>query len=235
MPNHIINSVKIEGPKGEIKKILDFLKPDENPEIPFDFNKINPMPKSLDIPCSAEAERATKLYAKFYNIASKCCTGDELQKKEEIYRQNLDKDEKRLFDLGKIAVNNLLKYGHATWYSWRIENWGTKWNSYEPHFTQEEECLSFTFDTAWSTPKPIYEKFSELFPTAEITVEYADEDYGYNCGKLTYKGGVETSSWIPEPKPDGVNFACKLWGVDPDEFLEELEEDDGEGGLVEII
>jgi hypothetical protein len=37
------------------------------------------------------------------------------------------------------------------WYDWSVENWGTKWNSYEGHVTDE----GIGFSTAWTPPAPI--------------------------------------------------------------------------------
>ncbi|WP_238738850.1 DUF1281 family ferredoxin-like fold protein [Pseudomonas putida] len=65
--------------------------------------------------------------------------------------------------------------------------WGTKWNAYGQKIDVEGSAL--TFDTAWSAPLPIFKALSALHPTEEITVEFADEDIGSNCGTLKLKGG----------------------------------------------
>ena len=67
------------------------------------------------------------------------------------------------------------------------ESWGTKWNAYQQKVDLEGMCLSF--DTAWNTPMPIFKALSALHPTEEITVVFADEDIGSNCGMLKLKGG----------------------------------------------
>jgi hypothetical protein len=44
------------------------------------------------------------------------------------------------------------------WYSWNVDNWGTKWDitvgGYE---VIDENTVSFTFDSAWSPPTALYE------------------------------------------------------------------------------
>lgn len=46
-----------------------------------------------------------------------------------------------ILKLGKTAVTNFINYGSTGWYDWAIENWGTKWNSYDPWKGQEGERL----------------------------------------------------------------------------------------------
>lgn len=63
--------------------------------------------------------------------------------------------------------------------------WGTKWNAYDV------VCRGYGtfFDTAWSTPYPIFEALANKFPLLKITVLYADEDIGYNCGMFKFFNG----------------------------------------------
>jgi hypothetical protein len=71
------------------------------------------------------------------------------------------------------------------WYAWRVANWGTKWEGYDGRFS--EDCLAFTFDTAWAPPLPIIKKLAEL--TGEkFTLEYMELGMFF-CGK--YKAGQE--------------------------------------------
>lgn len=56
------------------------------------------------------------------------------------------------------AIECYETYGHISWYSWSIDNWGTKWNSYAFHEVDDRDGhLEFMFDTAWSSPVPIFE------------------------------------------------------------------------------
>ena len=81
------------------------------------------------------------------------------------------------------------------WYEWSITNWGTKWNAYEAFRCDTE---TFSIQTAWSCPFPIFGALSEKFPDAEIEVRFADEDTGSNCGVLNFKGGILYDQNIPE-------------------------------------
>lgn len=81
------------------------------------------------------------------------------------------------------------------WYTWNVENWGTKWNSYS---CVMESLNVYTFETAWSSVPKVIEKISKEFPDVEIRYEYADEDTGSNCGSCTYIGGVCHDLFLPE-------------------------------------
>lgn len=74
------------------------------------------------------------------------------------------------------------------WYTWRVENWGTKW---EPrieffHRHSSNPYLSILCDTAWNPPYGIYEELSNKFPNVEIIWFYKEPGMclaGWlNCG-----------------------------------------------------
>ena len=69
--------------------------------------------------------------------------------------------------------------------------------------------------TAWSTPEPIFKKLAEQYPDLLIEIEYADEDLGNNCGSYSYADG----EWVY--KNGDLEFACQMWDVDPEEYMEE--------------
>lgn len=111
---------------------------------------------------------------------------------------------------------NYKKYGYYDWYDWSWDHWGTKWNAYD----QYPEGCRLSFHTAWSTPEPVIKRLSEMFPDVEITVEYADEDIGSNCGTYCYLAGNKES----EAEGD-FEFAAEMWGCLEDyEFNEETGE-----------
>ena len=54
------------------------------------------------------------------------------------------------------------------WYSWRLQNWGTKWDACSVEITRDDEdYLEILFDTAWSPATPIIEKIRELYQDDE--------------------------------------------------------------------
>ena len=81
------------------------------------------------------------------------------------------------------------------WYTWRLQNWGTKWDVYESHCTRfDANTLQLYFYTAWSPPMPIYDKLVDM--GFEVTARYLDEGWGY-IGE--YTGGfahkMESGDW----------------------------------------
>ncbi len=125
----------------------------------------------------------------------------------------------------KQQQDNITKYGYPTWYEFASKEWGTKWNSYDEKLLDN----AIRFDTAWSTPIPVFEKLSAMIPHATIIVKHADEDCGYNCGITEYKDGEQTSwedhSAKSQPEEDAKSFACELKYNNPNEWKEWEDED----------
>ena len=74
------------------------------------------------------------------------------------------------------------KYGFDNWYDWALHNWDTKWDVdfdlvFEPlvrlGFTYYE--LSLEFNSAWSPPLAVWQKFVDRYPKG--TFEVADLQY----------------------------------------------------------
>ena len=60
------------------------------------------------------------------------------------------------------------------WYSWRLANWGTKWDAYEVEIDDSEMHNGFevTFDTAWSPPEEICASLRSDYPDLHISWFY---------------------------------------------------------------
>jgi Ferredoxin-like domain in Api92-like protein len=66
----------------------------------------------------------------------------------------------------------------CNWYSWNLQNWGTKWNAYQGSLGQAEDGRAFLkFDTAWSIPYPVMSAFANRFA---IPFEHRYYDEGHN-------------------------------------------------------
>lgn len=193
MPNQVTNRLTIKGSDAQVKEVLDFLKSTNSKGeiILIDFNKIEPMPEALDISSDSDGEIGMK-----YILASQpnYMTKIALAKYPELRNLVVEvdgirmSDPKRYEDIikkGKQYLRNIADYGCKTWYEWRIEHWGTKWNAYE---TSMVDATTLEFLTAWSGVPELIKKLATKFPDVEFEYIYADEDLGYNVGSYRIQG-----------------------------------------------
>ena len=207
MPNYVKNILSFDGDQDQVSRLFSTIQGENGP---VDFDKLIPMPSELEIESGSRTAAGFKKYMEF--VAD---TGfsTEMEPAYLAAHPEIDREE---WDLGKQAYQNIQKYGCPTWYEWRIQNWGTKWNV--SHGEVADGRLSFL--TAWNAPKPVMEKLSGMFPMVSIHHTWADENIGYNCGEHTYKNGTVTQEHFPTGQ-EAVELGCDLWNVDPEEFLSE--------------
>ena len=209
MPNYVKHVVSITSENdATIKKVKNILT---DPEGNFTFQGIIPRPKSLEIEASTYTEEGVA-----YHRADKEKQAEMLEKWKKHWNDDVVE---RIIRLGEIGIENIEKYGYATWYDWSIDNWGTKWDACDTNVFTYDNYIGIEFQTAWSTPYPVFEKLAKEFPDIEIEVKYADEDLGTNCGIYAFKNGVE--SYRTEM---GADFAQDLWGYDDDCLFPDEEE-----------
>ena len=216
MPNHIQNIVTIKGNKEEVAKCAETIFKGDN----FSFKNIIPRPIDLEIEKSSYVDDGIALI-----------NGTEEQKERVIAKFKMWANTERPLEtiieeakeLGRKALENERKYGFMDWYHWSIKNWGTKWDAYEVDYDVTENIINLNFQTAWSTPYPIFEEMSRMFPNLSIYVDFADEDLGNNCGEYEFEGGEATKF-----DEGDLAFACEIWGYDYDEIMREREENDEE-------
>ena len=101
------------------------------------------------------------------------------------------------------------------------ESWGV---SREPEELDSILChnntvLEYSFDTLEKAPLPVFRKLAETYPGYHMTIKFASEEYGENCGIYESKEGEKELSFL-EPD-DPFVFACEIWDVDPDEEMQE--------------
>lgn len=226
MPNWVQNNIIFSGDDAEIKKMLEAIKADEIGFGSIDFNKIIPMPESLIIESGSRTSKGIDMVKTYLESMP-----EELKSKEGTYEEFFedlrnhiadisDEEEKKIWDIGVTAVDNIYKYNVPTWYEWCCENWGTKWNACSCSEVNENS-KTISFQTAWSTPFPVMKKLSEMFPNIEVCGEFADEDIGQNYGKYTFKGGKLKSMWQPtdeETNKEALEFAAKVWDTELDSY-----------------
>lgn len=83
-------------------------------------------------------------------------------------------------------MRSLRETGFANWNDWSVAKWGTKWNAYSADRVAPDRLR---FETAWSAPHPIAVELSKQHPTEPIRLRWADEDFGFNAGDVTFLAG----------------------------------------------
>jgi Ferredoxin-like domain in Api92-like protein len=224
MPNWVTNILTFEGEQNQIDQLLQKIKGEpfeDGSENPISFNSIIPMPAELE----GTVSPMKIISQKEYDAQEKRIANGQLTDMENSFRisRGLTKE---------LSDKYKKEFGADNWYDWHCKNWGTKWNAC--HATIEENKI--TFDTAWATPYPVIEKISEMFPEITITLKYADEDFGHNCGVLIFEGGEV----VEEDDGGGYEFANEvLQRVTGESALEEFGYQDedmlDEGDYVDFV
>jgi len=199
MPNHVTSVITINSPSAS--EVLSYIAGEKHL---FDFNKIMPIPESLNIESGTRSEYGEWIAGG--NPPDFCSISIEEAKKR------LGDRLEEYTAIGRARIDNRKKYGSSDWYGWAIEKWGTKWNSYDNEMRGENIVK---IETAWSIPEPIFTALSAKFSDAEFLIDYADEDTGSNCGKLIFKSGVkaiitDNKNVVPDGFKNWNHFALKL-------------------------
>ena len=179
MPNYVTNVLTLHGDPAQIRAMLEVIKYDDLGIGSVDFNKIIPMPESLDIEAGGRTSTGLKAYQDFIEIYTIGGTihQDNLEniphESEDALLRQRSGIRRKAWKLGKAAWNSIRLYGVPAWYEWCNQHWGTKWNAYgygEAKVNyQEGNVLNFL--TAGSAPHPVMEKLAEMFPDVEIEHE----------------------------------------------------------------
>jgi len=196
MPNHVSHEVEFSGNQEKIDELFAFIKGEtlkEDEQTHIDFEKIIPFPEELKGTCSPTRIVSQEEYNEW------------IRKRDNNELPQYERESKPITQ--KMSNDFKTKYGHDNWYDWKCDAWNTKWNAY----SQRREGNVIFFDTAWSTPYPIFQKLSEIFPQVKIDVKFADEDFGYNCGNYIYEEGIEVFEELPQGGTyEAYKFANKI-------------------------
>ena len=209
MPNNITNQITFGSDGAALaafQRMLHDVRMEGQPLGSFDFNKLLPMPKELDMEAGTRTDRGLKLVREYHHALA-----DLEQQKSALtpkeYAANLRQCEglyrkKRIADpetwaLGEKAYSNIQRFGSPTWYEWCNRNWGTKWNAYGfPPLEKNSDTMEFY--TAWDSVPKIISLLSKKYPEQTITYRWADEDIGHNVGEFTIKDGEVIDINVPE-------------------------------------
>lgn len=230
MPNYVLNKIELTGNINAISAMLGKIQNDVYGKGTIDFMKIIPRSKDLDIEAGSctyrgirRIEELMEDYAKANDLDPKSVKYDDISENYITeYRKEHPEVEKDEWNLGEKAIRNREKYGAPTWYEWDIQNWGSKWNACgyceDTDYSRNTDYLEF--ETAWSAPIPVIEKLAKDYPDVTFIHRWADEDLGYNCGIIGYENGRQFIPTTPDAYLDDFEFACEVWGYDPEEMKE---------------
>lgn len=134
------------------------------------------------------------------DIDSGCFSGDKKTEMEKIYKEN----EK--------------KYGYKSWYEWRIENWGTKWDISDVEIMDSGDTfIQYMFDTAWSPPTEWLRKVSEKYPELKFKIVFREDGMGfmgaeyYEGGKLSNSKDIDTGVIMDELTNEGLDNESDIY------------------------
>ncbi|MFC3058561.1 DUF1281 family ferredoxin-like fold protein [Paenirhodobacter populi] len=121
----------------------------------------------------------------------------------------------------KTAIRAKEEFGHSSWYSWSIANWGTKWNAYSFRLiAEDDDQLDFSFDTAWSPPEPIFAALANRPECEGLTIDILSFDEGW---LFAFGAVISDGTYLGETVEPTPEFYEQVYGVAcPDE-----EEDEG--------
>jgi Ferredoxin-like domain in Api92-like protein len=110
---------------------------------------------------------------------------------------------------------NLAEHSHKDWYSWCMENWGTKWDISASEWDDADRVndqVTLSFETAWQPPVAFYEHLTTL--GYDVTVFYLEEGQGF-VGKYTNDTGDDSFNFDGaedlEDIPDDIR---EFWDLD---------------------
>lgn len=211
MPNWVATEVVFKGDNENIKRVLEEVSSKDSQ---FDFNKLIPMPASLEIESGSKSSLAYAYYCirKFSTLPPTSHFQD-----KDIVIDRIEKDitisSQEMLETGKQLYENKEKYGATTWYDWCCNNWGTKWNAH--HVEIYDNTMRFA--TAWSFAEPIMRRLSELCTQYNVGFdgEWADEDMGSNVGYFESYDGEFYYNYHDDNSPEAYATYVRLNG-EPD-------------------
>ncbi len=227
MPNWVKNIITAKAET--INKIKEkYFKKDV-----LSFEKVIPMPKSLGLTSgsitnnsmfyaylkkdAAQQEEIIKILGENFDCLDrryirkfKEIGEDTIKRIEEYALKYIPSEEERSLgietfeQLGDTYINNIKEYGHATWYDWCVENWGTKWDACRVCYDETR----IVFETAWSSPANILVEISKGLGNDEFELKFADEDFGSdNNGVVRFRNG----NVIEQDLDKGEDFLTDVW------------------------
>lgn len=235
MPNWTNNFVEIIGSEERLKEIKETLytgfKHSKGGYV-FDFNKIIKMPEDLDVKNCSLSQGALLSYCRknhldipipdnedekseSYTFCSDISemTKDEIENSIKRYDEYMEENNKLDNSIGlpdnygKLLYDNIINHGSPTWYAWRHDHWGTKWNAcrgeVEKDITKREDdnySILYYFQTAWCPPIKIIVALAKKYPDVNIRADFDSWESEFR-GHILMVNGEEKEYMCEEYDP----------------------------------
>lgn len=157
MPNHITNILTIQADEDKVREILESIKSDENGLGSIDFNKLIPMPESLNIEAGSRSSHGLEIYKAFLQDSAAIAYADVQNAEPSPYHseavtallkkyQDLTKDDPELLQLGRQCYENIQNYGCTDWYECYLKLLRYSYSSGCKSFAAQPFDISKLFD-----------------------------------------------------------------------------------------
>ena len=192
----IQNRLKIIGDTEDLAKLLNYIKSYVlGEELQIDFNKIIPIPESINIESDGLGELAHELL--FGGIDTECyqntyeglleCFNDTYNRHESFAALDIDL-QKEGIDLALKYQKNIDKYDYAYLADWTIGNWETNKNAYGQNDVRNTANTIY-FLTANCPPINLILELSRLFPAVQLQLLYTNVDTPWITGRISLTNG----------------------------------------------
>lgn len=228
MPNWCHNTLTASGPlEGVARFKRDARVSDEQP---LSFARILPEPSEQEY-AAMDEERKVACYL-CAGRGKRPVTKEEADEWGCVFHPNVEAvlpfAERRPCNLCAGSGRALPSGQSDSWWNWRYENWGCKWDASfgEPFMAlvaeggnveattqalgvvETPEIAIYKFDTPWGPPVPFVERASELYPELEFVLRFG-EPGGDFAGQVRCVAGITIES---EDLPiDTVLAAEEMW------------------------
>lgn len=185
MPNWCYQKLSVSG---KAEDVAAFNAVYLNEKKALELNRAIPMPPELDV---EEGSDGADGYDALCGDWQKLLTHptyrgnaipDEVKTSREACVKWMESCNPRAIEIGKQYQSNLSNHGYRSWWTWRIANWGTKWEigeSQQSILSDEPSFFQMTLETAWSPIFPALEKMVGDFPELTFELWYLDDGGGF--------------------------------------------------------
>lgn len=252
MPNHVTNRLVVTGPAPAITGFRQaFFSPvspadgaeDQGASLAFDFNRIIPMPDIVRQTESSSAVSTGLLILGRPEILGDGFGGGSLEEQVAQYlafpwvreagiadykglKAFLAKRDPSCVAKARVAIRAFESCGHASWYSWSLCHWGTKWNAYFLDIvTDTGGMFEIRFATAWSPPDPVFAALAERPECANLEIAISGFEEGWN---FAYRASIVEGCYVAEEVEPTAELYAEVYGEPWDSGSDE---EDGQAAL----